>query len=451
MSETISSEQRVGRLVRLTVVAGDRRMDVAAPVGVPVAEVVPGLARNLNLLDAATVYGGYRLTRPEGSALDGDRSLQAQGVADGEVLNLVSGADISEHQVYDDIVEAVADVVESDQKPWSPQDAATTAVLAAVTLLVTAAVLLLGAGWSGASLLVPATAALTALLLLVSGTVIDRIEGPRAAPVALVLTSAVYAAVAGATMASGEQVYAEPICYAGIGAMIVGALGLALLRQHREFSLIPGVVGVLLAGAGAVVTVFGVSPGTAFSFAVALCGLAGVGVPWVAMSVTPLQVVSARDDEEILADPPEVDRDQVSVLWGRGHRVQVSLRIAVGVVTLAATPVVVQTGLAGLALLALAYCGMMLSVRETYARVDIAAVMTIAISGLALTGVSAALLQATWRTGLTIGVGAVAAAIVGLSLVAPKPRLRLGRLADTAELLCLAMLLPLAVLAADLV
>lgn len=450
MSETTSSERALGQLVRVSVVAGDRRMDVAAPAGVPVAEILPGLARHLNMLDAATVYGGYRLTRPEGSELDADRSLQAQGVADGDILNLISGADAADHRVYDDIVEAVADVVESDQKPWSPQDAATTAVLAAVTLLVTAAVMLAGAGLAGPSLLVPVSAGLTALLLLVSAVVIDRVGGPGPAPVALVLTGAIYAAVAGLTAGTAESLHAQPMMFAGLGAAAVGGLGLVLLRQRREFSLIPAVAGLLVAAAAAAVEVFDVEPGAAFAIVTALSGLAGVGIPWLALSATPLQVVSARDDDEILLDPPEVDRTEVAILWGRGHRVQVALRIAVGVITLISTPIVLGTGLFGLALLVLAYCGMILSVRETYARLDVVAVMTIAIIGIALTGVSAALLQPTWRTGLTVGVGVVAAAIVGLSLVAPKPRLRLGRLADSFELLCLALLLPLAVLAADL-
>ncbi|MBK5250913.1 MAG: hypothetical protein JJE50_16010, partial [Actinomycetales bacterium] len=122
--------------------------------------------------------------------------------------------------------------------------------------------------------------------------------------------------------------------------------------------------------------------------------------------------------------------------------------IGVGMVTILATPAVVGTGLFGTALLVLAYAGMLLSVRETYSRADVLAVMTIAILGVAVTGLSAALLHPAWRTGLTIVIGIVAAAVIGLSLVSPKPRLRLGRLADTAELACLAALLPLAVAAA---
>src|SRR5690625_2042008 len=149
MSEITSAERAVAHLVRVSIVAGDRRMDLAAPAGVPVIEISPGLARHLNLLEPGSVYAGFRLTRADGSELDDDRSLQAQGVADGDVLTLVSGAESSQARVYDDIVEAMADVVGGGQRPWSGQDAATTAVLAAVTLLVTLAIMLTGAGLGG--------------------------------------------------------------------------------------------------------------------------------------------------------------------------------------------------------------------------------------------------------------------------------------------------------------
>ncbi|MBZ2198011.1 type VII secretion integral membrane protein EccD [Occultella gossypii] len=452
MTELSSDERALGQLLRVSVVAGDRRLDLAAPGGVPVAELVPGLARNLNLLDAATVFGGYRLVRQQGGALEGARSLQAQGVQDGDVLTLTSGADIDEHRVYDDLVEAVADVVESDDKPWTPKDAATTAVLAAVALLVTGAILLFGAGpGSGAStVFVPVTAALAAVLLLVSALVVERVGGPPAAPVALVQVAAVYGALAGFSALGSTDPWGAGAAGAGGGALVAGLLGLIALRERREYSIVPVAVGAVIGVAGTVMWFFDTTPGTAFAVAVAVAGVAGIGVPWVALATTPLQIVSARDDSEILADPGEIDRAQVSREYARGHRYQVGLRIAVGVVMLIAAPVVVGTGLLGTLLMVVAFGGMILSVRETYSRSDIVAVMTIAIVGVVITGVSAAVLHAEWRTGLTVAVGVVAAAVVGLTLISPKPRLWLGRLADGAELGCLAALLPLAALASGL-
>ena len=48
-------------LVRVTVASGTRRVDLVLPGSVPVAELVPELARSVGVLDAATVYAGYVL------------------------------------------------------------------------------------------------------------------------------------------------------------------------------------------------------------------------------------------------------------------------------------------------------------------------------------------------------------------------------------------------------
>jgi len=53
-------------LVRVTVASGTRRVDLVLPGAVPVAELVPELARSVGLLDATTVYGGYRLVTVDG-------------------------------------------------------------------------------------------------------------------------------------------------------------------------------------------------------------------------------------------------------------------------------------------------------------------------------------------------------------------------------------------------
>ena len=67
-------------LVRVTVTSGTRRVDLVLPGAVPVAELLPELARSVGLLDAATVYGGYRLVTAEGRELASDSGLTLQGV-----------------------------------------------------------------------------------------------------------------------------------------------------------------------------------------------------------------------------------------------------------------------------------------------------------------------------------------------------------------------------------
>ena len=80
-------------LVRVTVASGTRRVDLVLPGAVPVAELVPELARSVGLLDATTVYGGYRLVTQEGRELAADAGLTMQGIEDGGLLTVTAGVD----------------------------------------------------------------------------------------------------------------------------------------------------------------------------------------------------------------------------------------------------------------------------------------------------------------------------------------------------------------------
>ena len=101
-------------LVRVTIASGSRRVDLVLPGSIPVAELVPELARSVGLLDASTVYGGYRLVTQEGRILVNNAGLTAmQGIEDGGLLTVTAGVDDKAPRVYDDVVEAMADVAEN--------------------------------------------------------------------------------------------------------------------------------------------------------------------------------------------------------------------------------------------------------------------------------------------------------------------------------------------------
>ena len=104
-------------LVRVTVSSGTRRVDLVLPGSVPVAELVPELARSVGLLDAATVYGGYRVVTAEGRELTPEPGLITQGIEDGGLLAISAGVDEAAPRIYDDVVEAMTDVVERDLRP----------------------------------------------------------------------------------------------------------------------------------------------------------------------------------------------------------------------------------------------------------------------------------------------------------------------------------------------
>ena len=122
-------------LVRVSIGGGTRRADLALPAALPVAELLPELARSLSMLDAHTVHGGYTLTRSDGTPLNPDTGLAFQGVRDGDLLSLLAGTDQEDPKVYDDIVEAMADAVENDMRPWEPSAGRRTALSSASLLL----------------------------------------------------------------------------------------------------------------------------------------------------------------------------------------------------------------------------------------------------------------------------------------------------------------------------
>ncbi|WP_182112077.1 MULTISPECIES: type VII secretion integral membrane protein EccD [unclassified Actinotalea] len=449
MTAATSTAGALGTLLRVSVTAGERTVDLGAPGNVPVAELVPGLARTLGLLDAATVHGGFRLVRTDGRPVDSDRSLQAQGVEDGSVLTLEPGAHVADVRVYDDVVEAVADAVEGQYAPWTARDSALTAVVAATAFLLTGAALLLGA--DQASLFPPVVAAAGALLVLGAAAVVGRVGGHDVGARALVLTASVFGLVAGLTAGTGAPSWGMPATLGGVGMLVVAVIGIPTLPSGREICVAPGVLGLTLGVVGAVVAGTGAAPGAVLAVVVAVAVTAGNAIPWLALASTPLRVISPRSDAEILLDPVAIDPDEVREQYGRGHRLQVALRVAVGALAIAAAPAVVATGVAGTLLLTAAFVGMLLGVRQTYSRHDVLVVMGAGILGLTVTGVLAAAAHPEWRSALAMGAGGAAALVIALSLVAPRQRVAMGRAADTLELLCLALLLPLGIAAAGLV
>lgn len=438
----------LGTLVRVTVSAGDRSVDLGAPGNVPVAELVPGLARTLGLLDPATVYGGFRLVRSDGVPVDSDRSLQAQGVADGAVLTLESGARIADVRVYDDVVEAVADAVEGQYAPWTAKDSTLTAVVAATSLLVTAAVLLLGA--DPRATFPPVVAGLGAALVLLAAAVVARVARHEIGARALVLAACGLGVVAGLTAGSAPAAWGWPTAAAGGALLLVAVAGAFALTSAQEICVGPGVVGIALLAGSAVIATTGSPPGVVLALVVALVLTAGNGIPWLALASTPLRVISPRSDQEILTTPPAVDPQEVREQYARGHRLQVALRAAVAALAIAAAPAVVATGVPGTLLMTAGFAGMLLGVRQTYSRQDVAVVMGAGIVGLTVTGVLAAAAHPGWRPALAVVAGAAAAVVIVLTLLTPGRRLTLGRLADTIEILSLAVLLPLGVAAAGL-
>jgi hypothetical protein len=118
---------------RVTVVAPTRRVDVALPEDVPLAELLPELLRLVgdppsSPAAMAAALTGYVLTGADGVPLDTATSLTEQGVVHGGVLRLRPADDVPEAAVHDDIADAVAQAVLAGGAQWSATALRTTAL-----------------------------------------------------------------------------------------------------------------------------------------------------------------------------------------------------------------------------------------------------------------------------------------------------------------------------------
>jgi type VII secretion integral membrane protein EccD len=220
-------------LARVTISAPQRRIDVALPEHVPLAELLPEVLRHAGegLADDGEKHGGWVLRRTDGVALATSQGLFPQGVRDGEVLHLVPAHDEWPELEYDDVVEAIAEGARRRGSVWSPESTRTATLAGAGALLAVAllAILWTGPAWTGA-----AFAGLgLAVILVLAGVTASRAYGD---------------ARAGAALGG----YAMPFAFAG-GAVLVGTddpVGvLAPVRWLGESELLAGSVALLVIAA----------------------------------------------------------------------------------------------------------------------------------------------------------------------------------------------------------
>ena len=436
-------------VVHLTITGGDeRRVDTSVPAQVPLVELLPGIVHQLGALRTSRIHGGFALRRADGTLLDPAATCAAQHVADGTVLVLVSGDLVADRRRYDDIVEAVVDAT-ADQQPWTSQDRAHTALAVSLTLLV------LGAGLLAASPREPGAfiAFGGAAVLLAAGAALPRLAQPAAGH-GLGLAAAGYAAVGGYLLAPATTVWSWPLAAAGAAALVTGGIALSVSGPGRQIHLVPVVLGATLgtAALAAALTSHDGPPSAApYVVLVAVLGAVSNLLPWLVLSSTRISAIAPQSDAEVLALPPPVDGDDVARRTAQGHAVALACRTALGLAVLVATPVVASANLAGAVLCTLVFAGLMFESRLVHARTQVAVLMGLATVGLALTTTVAAASGTVDRTWLLALLLAATVVLVGLTMLTTSTHLRLVRLYDTAEALCLAALLPLGAVAAGLV
>lgn len=434
-------------LVRVTVASGSRRVDLVLPGAVPVAELVPELARSVGLLDALTVYGGYTVTTAEGRRLAGDVGLVMQGVEDGGLLTVSAGVDAEAPRVYDDAVEAMTDVVERDLRPWSPASGRRTALVAAGLLLV------LGAGsllLQTDSALAGTAAVLVAACLLAGAIVLSRVQDEPEAAVAVSWTSALYAAVAGLLLAPSGDLFGLPIALAGLGALVAGLLSLLGVGEGRALVLPPAIVGAVFLVTGLVLDGVEADAAQVLVGLLVLLVLCGSVFPWLALGLTGRGVDQVYSVADITADPEEIDASAVGADARLAHEILVAIASTVGLLLVLVAPLAVGLGLSG-TLLAVVCAGvLMLRTRQYRTGTEVLVGLVSGLLGLFSVALSLLWLHPDWRPTTAVVLAATGGVLLALTLVPATPSVRRGRLGDVAETVALVSLLPLAVIATGL-
>jgi len=458
-------------LVRVTVTSASRRVDLALPAMVPVAELVPELARSVGALDAGTAPGGHRVVTAAGRSLEPESGLRMQGVVDGSVLALVAGVVDPPGRVHDDLAEAIRDTAERDLAPWRPEAARRAAVAAGALLVVLGGLALAQLGDAD---LVGATGAVLAVLLLGAAASLSRLSGrPGSAATAVTLAwlAVGYAVVAGRAFgetaaAAGAGPGTEQLV-TGAGAAAAGLVALLSLDAGRVLLAPALVAGTAYALAGTVVaggpgsagTDLAVRSGTALAVLLVVAVLAGTVLPWVALASTRSR---AELPEPAAAGPdgvgpvPPVDADQVTADVRLAHELLVAVAVALGLLLVVAGPATTRLG-AGGALLALDACVVvLLRSRHSRSRTEVLTGLGAGLAGLVAVVVTAVLVDASWRPVVAVAGPVLGAVVLGLVATPGRmPRsteavLRRRRLGDVAETASLLLLLPLLAWAAGL-
>nr|MDT0662633.1 type VII secretion integral membrane protein EccD [Micromonospora sp. DSM 115978] len=459
-------------LALVTISAPQRRVDVALPEHLPLADLLPEVLRHAGegLADDGERHGGWVLRRADGAPLAAGQGLFPQGVRDGEVLHLVPARDRWPEWEYDDVVEAIAAGAAGQGGTWSPQATRIAALTAAGTLLAVglAGLLAGGPGWAmgaGATLG-------TAALLTLAATLASRAYGDGLVGATLGGYSLGYAFFGGALLvASGDPVgVLGPVRWIGAPEALVGSVSVLLTAVLATVGVAVGrrifVAGVLVGVLGAATALAGfrlpAAGAAAVLMSVLVCGIGAVPVLAVRLGRLPMPAITvpagAGAADFAATDPAAVGpgtgvrhrptRSRVFAAVARTEAILSGLLIGhAALVVIAAVLLVTTGGVAGQLLAAVGGSASLLRSRLFVTRrqripllaagMAVAAVLGSAWAGrLGETGLLALVVAGLLTALVTVAAG------VGYAERQPGPYL--GRAADVLDVLMVVSVVPVA-------
>ena len=224
-------------LCRITVLARHTEVDLALPLDVPVALLLPGIVdlvaghRPDNDFDATperTEPDGWALARIGRAPLSGALSLDEHGVRDGEILVLEDAGSPAPPPLFDDVMYSVA---ASDQTttPWGAGPSGLIAAVLGPVVLAAGCVPLLFLPDGASRLALGAVCAALPLLVLLAAGILARLHDDRRTATALLWCTFPLAATAGALLVPGES----PAPRLVLAAALTGAVAVLAVRVTR--------------------------------------------------------------------------------------------------------------------------------------------------------------------------------------------------------------------------
>ncbi|MFI6230034.1 type VII secretion integral membrane protein EccD [Micromonospora echinospora] len=454
-------------LARVTISAPQRRLDVALPEQLPLAELLPEVLRHAGegLADDGERHGGWVLRRTDGAVLATGQALHAQGVRDGEVLHLVPAHAHWPELEYDDVVEVIAEGARRRGAAWSPA-ATRAAALAGAAVPLTVGLVALTAGGPDhpADWLV---AAAVAVLLAMAGGVASRAYGDGPAGATLGGYALPYAFAAGALLvSSGDPVSPlGPLRWLGAPELLAGSVMLLLVAVLGLFGVAArprvfvagatvGLLGAATALLGLVLTPAGAAAVllSALVFVVGLLPLLAIRLGKVPLPPITLPAAPDGGYGPGVRDLPDTGRVHAAV--ARTEETLTGMLLGHAVLAVAAALVLTATGgLAGRILVAVAAAVLLLRARLFVALRQRVPTLSAGLTALAVLGV--ALVDRAGPVALLglVGAGLVLALLTvaaGATYSRRPVSPYLGRAADLTDTLLVVAVVPVACAVLDL-
>ncbi|HLT11207.1 MAG TPA: type VII secretion integral membrane protein EccD [Micromonosporaceae bacterium] len=448
-------------LARVTIRAPRRRVDLAIPYQIPLAELLPEVLRRAGetgLDPDATqrMPSGWMLRRGDGTSLVGDLALARQGVRDGDVLYLVPRNLDWPEPAYDDVVEEVAAGARGHGALWGPAATRLFALVAAGLVLLTGLGVLVAVGPHRT---IPGlVAAAVAAALLSAGALLSRALGDGVAGAATAGLALPYAAASGVLLIAGSvaqlRLAPQHLLIGACALLLASVLGAIGVGHGVRVFVAGGTFGIFV-GLG---SLLGLVVGTSGAAAIVVVALvAGIGLAPIAsvkLGKVPQPVVSASPD--VIAAEARPERAAVRASAVRADEILAGLLIGISLAAVGSVAVLAAAGgvaaplLGGLAAVALLLRARVFPAVATRLPLLAAGLVSLALTAAAALAAAGA---ATRLVGVTFGLLSVVAL---LSIAATAHRRRagaspyLGRIGDILDVVAVIALAPVAAAVLDL-